>query len=101
MTPESLSIWADVAAIFLVMQIFVFTIFASVTLGMAWWYLRLGRKKLVVPLLMAQVYALRIQHATNRVGNKIVSVPIGINATVKRAQVTASRLLSSDKAQGN
>lgn len=101
MTPDSVSFWADVATIFLMAQCFVLAMFTAVTLGMVWWYFRLARKKLVVPLLMAQVYALRIQHATNKVSEKIVSVPIGINATAKRAQVTASRLLGPGKSQGN
>ncbi len=99
MNPESVSFWADVAAIFILSQLLLFTLLTAVGLGMGWWYFRQGRKKLVMPMLMAQVYALRVQQGTQKASNKIAAVPIGINTTVKRAQVTALTLFRSKGAQ--
>ncbi len=99
MTPESLSFWADVAAVFLLAQMFLFSIIMAVGMGMGWWYFRRARKKLAMPMLMAQVYALRMQQGTNKVADKIVSVPMGINAAATRAQATAQALLRANNSQ--
>jgi hypothetical protein len=100
MTPESVSFWADVAAVFLLVQMLLATVFMAVGLGMAWWYLRKGRKKLVLPFLYAQVYALRVQKGTAQIGDKIAGVPIAINSTTERVKVTTQALLSGNKTQG-
>ena len=98
MSPESVSFWADVSAIFILSQMLLFTLLFAVGLGVGWWYFRKARKKLIVPLLMGQVYALRIQQGTTQVSNKIVNVPITINATVKRVQITAQSLVRPNRA---
>ncbi len=97
MNPESVSFWADVAAIFLLAQLFLFTLLFAVGLGVGWWYFRQARKKLIVPLLMGQVYALRIQQGTAQVSAKIVNVPITLGATVKRAQITAQSFVRPNR----
>jgi hypothetical protein len=93
MDPETLNYWATVAAIFLFINALVVTIASGVIFGFAWWYLRKGRMWLGTPLLMAQVYALRAQHITTQVSDKIVGVPIAIRSTTARA-TTTTRLLS-------
>lgn len=93
MSPESISFWADVSAIFILSQLLFFTLLMAVGLGVGWWYFRKARKKLIVPLLMGQVYALRIQQGTTKISDKIVNVPMTINATAKRAQVTTQALV--------
>lgn len=100
MNPESISFWADVAAIFVLAQLLLFTVVTGVSLGMVWWYLRKGRKKLVLPFLYAQVYALRVQRGTAQVGDKIAGVPIAINSTTERVKVTTQALLRQNKPQG-
>ena len=99
MNANSISFWADVAAIFIVAQLFVFTFVTAVGLGMGWWYLRKGRKKLATPLLLAQVYALRVQQSTLKVSNKVAAVPIGIHAFATRLQVTAQMLWRANHLQ--
>lgn len=66
----------------------VITLALSVGLGLGWRYLRKGKKKLGLPLLYAQVYALRAQHATMQVGDVIARVPIEIGSNVERVKVT-------------
>lgn len=88
MNPETISVWADVAAIFLVVNVVVLTLAVGVGLGFGWWYLRKGRRALSMPLLMGQVYSLRVQHITIKVTDRIANVPIQIHATT--AQVTTT-----------
>lgn len=98
MSPESISFWADVSAIFILSQLFLFTLLMAVGLGVGWWYFRKARKKLLVPLLMGQVYALRIQQGTAKIGDKIANVPITIDSTAKRAQVTSQAMIRPKRA---
>lgn len=95
MNPETVSFWADVAAIFLLAQAILITIVLGVGLGFGWWYLRKGRKALGMPLLMAQVYTLRAQHITMRVTDAIANVPISIHAGVTQVTTTFETLWSS------
>ncbi len=93
MSPESISFWADVAAIYCVVNALILTLVSGVALGLGWWYLRKGRKALGMPLLMAQVYTLRAQHITMQVTDAIANVPIGIHTTTARLKVTAQTLM--------
>lgn len=93
MNPEVVSLWADIAAIFCLVQIVLVTIVMGVGLGFGWWYLRKGRKKLATPLLMGQVYALRVQHATMKVSDGVANVPITINSAVTQALTTIQTLI--------
>lgn len=97
MSPESISFWADVSAIFILAQMLLFTLLFAVALGTGWWYFRKARRKLIVPLLMGQVYALRIQQGTTKVSNQIVRVPMTINATAIRVQVTVEALVRPNR----
>jgi hypothetical protein len=95
-TPETLNFWAAASAIYLFINAIVITLFTGIALGFVWWYLRKGRKALVKPLLMAQVYALRVQLTTSKVADKIAGVPIEINAAASRV-TTTTKMLSSPK----
>jgi hypothetical protein len=92
MNPETLSWWADVLTVYLVLNVFVLTLAVGVGLGFGWWYLRKGRRKLVMPLLMAQVYTLRVQRVTMRVTDAIAGVPIALHAATARVKTTAQAL---------
>jgi hypothetical protein len=93
MDPETLNFWANVAAIYLFINLFVVTVAIGVALGFGWWYLRKGRLALALPLLYAQVYALRIQHTTGKVGDTLAAIPIGIHARVAQVQTTVTVLV--------
>ncbi len=88
-----LSELADIAAVYLVVWMLLTILIVAVSLGIAWWYLRRGRKALVLPFLYAQVYALRVQNATMKVSDKIASVPIGLYSNAERVKVTTETLL--------
>jgi hypothetical protein len=97
MDPETLNFWTNVAAIYLFANLCVITLIVGVALGFGWWYLRKGRLALALPLLYAQVYALRVQHITTRAGDTIASVPIGISSTVEQVRTTARALTGRQK----
>ncbi len=88
MNPDTLSFWTDIAAIFLFINAIILTLIIAVALGLGWWYLRQGRKKLALPLLYAQVYTLRVQQITMQVTNGIARVPIEIRATAAQVMTT-------------
>lgn len=93
MTPEAVSFWADIAAVFCLVQVIVVTIALGVGLAFGLKYLRKGRKALGIPLLMAQVYALRAQQITIKVTDRVASVPIGIHGVTTQVKTTAQTLL--------
>jgi len=93
MDEQALSMTADIAAVYLVMLMLLAALITAVGLGIVWWYLRRGRKALVLPFLYAQVYALRVQNATMKVSEKIASVPIGLSSNAERVKVTTETLL--------
>jgi hypothetical protein len=95
MNPESISLWADIAAIFVLINVFILMLIPGAAFGFGWWYLRKGRKALVVPLLMAQVYALRVQQITMKVTDGIANVPIQISATATQIATTLKVLKGS------
>lgn len=95
MNPETVSLWADIATIFVLINVFILMLIPGAAFGFGWWYLRKGRKKLVVPLLMGQVYALRVQHITMKVTDAIANVPIQISNTAAQITTTLRALRGS------
>jgi hypothetical protein len=93
MNAETLGMWRDIALIFLIVQSFIVTLATGAVFGVAWWYLRKGRKALVMPLLYGQVYALRAQHITLKATDKVAAVPIGANALAARIGTTVRTLV--------
>jgi hypothetical protein len=88
-SPEAVSFWADIAAIFIVINVLVIVLVVGAAFGAGWWYLRKGRKALAMPLLMGQVYTLRVQHITMRVTDGIANAVIQTNATATQVTTTA------------
>ena len=86
---ETISYWAQIAAVYLAICTFITTLALGAIYGGAWWYLRKGRKWLAMPLLMAQVYTLRVQHITTKVANGIGKGVIETNVTVTQVSTTA------------
>ena len=95
MNPETVSFWADIAAVFCVIQVILIVIIMGAVLGFGWWYLRKGRRALVTPLLMAQVYTLRVQHVTMKATDAVANVPISISAGVAQVTTTGKTLWES------
>lgn len=98
MSTETVSFWADVAAIFLLSQIIVVSLLFGILSGFGWWQFRKGRKALAMPLLRAQVFALRVQHRTMKAGDAAANVPIQIHALTTRIKTTA-QVLARGKAK--
>lgn len=96
-TPENISVWADIAAIFLVICTVIWTLVLGAIYGGAWWYLRKGRKWLATPLLMAHVYTLRVQHAAMKITDAVANVPIQISSATTQVSTTARVLIKSLK----
>lgn len=97
MNPETISVWADIATIFLVVCTVISTLALGAVYGGAWWYLRKGRKALGLPLLMGQVYALRVQHATMKVTDGVANVPIKVATATTQVKTTVGVLVKSLK----
>jgi len=93
MNPETLNFWANVAAVYLMFLMFLGILVAGVLLGFVWWYLRKGRRALALPFLYAQVYALRVQHTTQKVSEKVVQVPMAISSTSEQVATTTKALV--------
>src|SRR5581483_6078257 len=92
MDAQTLTIWTAVAAIVILIQLFILVLAAGVGLGFGWWYLRKRRRALGLPFLYAQVYALRVQHATNQVSDIVASVPIMLHAAAEQLKPTTQVL---------
>lgn len=93
MTGERLAVLADISAIYMLVNFILFAIFMAVIGGFTWWHLRRLRRKMGTPLLQAQVFALRVQHHTQKVSEKIVRVPIELNAGVDQISTTSKALV--------
>jgi hypothetical protein len=99
MTPETLNVWAQAAAIYLFVNAIIVTLLTAIILGFGWWYLRKGRKALVKPLLTGQIYALRIQLITTKVSDRIAGVPVQLHTTT--TQITTTAKVLSGRSNGN
>lgn len=100
MTRETLAFWRDIALILLCLQAFILMLVPGAILYFGWYYLRKGRKALSMPLLMAQVYALRIQHVTMRVTDKIAAIPMNIGAGSAQITTTLRTLFKGARSKG-
>lgn len=93
MNPETLNFWANVAAIYLILLLFLFIMVTGVLFGFLWWYLRKGRRALALPFLYAQVYALRVQRTTQKVSDQVVRAPIALSAATEQVTTTSRALV--------
>lgn len=100
MTPETLAFWRDIAVVLLCVQAFILMLVPGALFYFGWYYLRKGRKALSMPLLMAQVYALRIQHITMRVTDKFAAIPINIGAGSAQVTTTLRTLFKGARSEG-
>ena len=89
---EAIELARDISVVFLSLICFAFLLVPGVILFFAQKYLRLGRKKLRVPLLQAQVWAIRVENQSLKTAERIVGVPIAVQERWARLQGTARAL---------
>ncbi len=88
-----LAFWRDLAIVWLVLLTMIIVAVPGVILYLAQLYLRRFRRWLRMPLLNAQVWALRIRQGTQRTATRVANVPIGLYSMDTRLRVTARAML--------
>lgn len=85
---EAVAFWSQVSTVFLCLLSAVFVAVPLILLFFAQKYMRLGRKKLVLPMLYAQLWAVRVENATLTAAHRVIGVPIAANTGAARVQAT-------------
>ncbi len=93
MDPNVLAPWRDLSIVWFVLWTFVFMLIPGAIFFFALKYLRMFNRWLKLPLLSAQVWALRIQQATVQASTNIVEVPITLNSKATQAQTTTRGII--------
>ena len=94
MDTTTLQPWRDLAIILLAIEAAAIVLLPGIVLFFALKGVRALKRMIRMPLLRAQVWALRIQHWTRRATNAVASVPIKVNSGSVRVRVTARSLVS-------
>lgn len=81
--------WRDLSIVWLILLTIIPLAVPLVALYFAQLYLRRFRRWLRMPLLNAQVWALRIQQGATRASDRAARVPIALHSAGARADVTA------------
>jgi len=93
MDPNALAPWRDLSIVWFVLWTMIFVAIPGVILFFALKYLRIFNRWLRLPLLSAQVWALRIQQATTRASKNIVEVPITLHSQAEQARATTRGII--------
>jgi hypothetical protein len=80
--------WRDLSVVWLVLLTMIFVAVPGIVFYFAQLYLRRLNRWLRLPLLTAQVWALRIEQGSARVSERIASVPIGLHSASANIRVT-------------
>lgn len=88
-----LALWRDLSIVWLILLALIPLAVLLVVFYLAQLYLRRFRRWLRLPLLHAQVWALRIEQGTARASARVANVPIGLRSAGVRAEVTARGVL--------
>ena len=88
MDPSILAPWRDLSIIWLVLLTMIFVAVPGVAFFFAVRGVRYVNRWLRLPLLTAQLWALRIESGTKRASDAIVEVPIRIYSKSAQARVT-------------
>ena len=80
--------WRDLSIVWLALLTMIFVAVPGIALYFAQLYLRRFNRWLRVPLLTAQVWALRIEQGTARASEHIANVPITLHSTGARFRTT-------------
>jgi len=81
--------WRDLSIVWLALLTMIFVAVPGVVLYFAQLYLRRFRRWLCLPLLHAQVWAMRIEQGAARASVRVASVPIAFHSAGTRVRVTA------------
>jgi hypothetical protein len=93
MEPSTLTPWRDLALMLLIIEAFLIVLVPAAAFFFAVKGVRAVKRRIRLPLLQTQVWALRIQHTVIRGTNAVASVPINIRSTATGASVTTRSLL--------
>jgi hypothetical protein len=87
--PNALAPWRDLSIVWFSLWSMILVSVLGGVFFFALKYLRRFNRWLRMPLMTAQVWALRIQYGTQRATEKIVAVPITLYSASARARTTA------------
>lgn len=93
MEPTALAPWRDLSIVWFVLWTMIFFLIPGVILFFALKYLRIFNHWLRLPLLKAQIWALRIQHVTGRASEDIAAVPITLHSKAAQAGTTTRGII--------
>lgn len=88
MDTTALAPWRDLSIVWFILWTFIFMLIPGVIFFFALKYLRIFNRWLKMPLLMAHVWALRIEQGTERVSDRIAALPISLHSRAAQANVT-------------
>jgi len=94
MDPSILAPWRDLSIIWLVLLTMIILLAPGVALFFALRGVRYVNRWLRLPLLNAQLWALRIQAGTQRASNAICEVPIKLYSASAQARVTVRGVIN-------
>ncbi len=93
MDPNALAPWRDLSIVWFVLWTMIFVAIPGVILFFALKYLRIFNRWLKLPLLNAQVWALRIQQGTTRASDNIAGIPITLHGKAAQARITTRGII--------
>jgi len=85
--------WRDLSIVWFSLWMMLFVLVPGAVFFFALKYLRRFKRWLRLPLMTAQVWALRIQSGTQRASDQIVRVPISLHSANARAGTTARGII--------
>ncbi len=88
MDPNGLGPWRDLSILWLGLLTFIGVLVPGALFYFAQLYLRRFNRWLKMPLLNAQVWALRIQQTTARVSERVANVPIAMHSASAQYSTT-------------
>lgn len=89
---ETLALWRNILLVYLIILTIPCVAIPGIALFFAQKYLRLGRKKLRLPLRTIQIWANRIEKKTDQVARRAIEVPIAAQANVTRVKATVNAI---------
>lgn len=93
MDPNALAPWRDLSIVWFILWTMIFVAIPGAAFFFALKYLRLFNRWLKLPLLNAQVWALRIQQATLRASENIAAAPITLHSRAAQVRTTTRGII--------
>lgn len=89
MQDSILGVWRDLSIIILILPMMIFVLVPGAIFYFSIRGLRWVKRSIRTPLLITRVWALRIQHGTDRASRAAVALPIAIEGAEVRVRTTA------------